>query len=145
MTLLPFWPLIGLFDSASVGLSVNEMYVWTLFLAIHVGSIQSFARSVFAQLIPIGHEAEFFALFEVTDKGSSWIGPLVVAFVSDALNMRWALVYVMLFFLIPLPIVWRMDMDEGRFEAGRSMKQVTRRASLLFDDDKSMRTLQKKL
>lgn len=113
-------------------------------LAIHVGSIQSFARSVFAQLIPVGHESEFFALYEVTDKGSSWLGPLIVAAVSDASDMRWAVFYIMLFFILPLPIIWYLDMDRGRMEAGRSPKQVTRRASLLFDN-KSLNDLKKEL
>eukprot|EP00960_Hanusia_phi_P014924 441759-Hanusia_phi.AAC.2 len=33
---------------------------------------------MFADLTVPGKEAEFFALFEITDKGSSWLGPLVV-------------------------------------------------------------------
>jgi UMF1 family MFS transporter len=33
---------------------------------------------VFSDLVIPGKEAEFFALYEITDKGSSWLGPLAV-------------------------------------------------------------------
>ena len=42
------------------------------------GVIASYSRSLFGQLIPPGYETQFFGLFEITDKGSSWMGPIVV-------------------------------------------------------------------
>lgn len=35
------------------------------------------ARGRYADLTLPGKEAEFFALYEITDRGSSWLGPLV--------------------------------------------------------------------
>ena len=68
--LLPIYPLIGLIPGATFGLtSITEIWIWAFLVSIHFGSVQCFMRSVFAQLIPIGQEAEFFALYEVTDKG----------------------------------------------------------------------------
>ena len=40
---------------------------------------QAFGRALYADLSLPGHEAEFFALYEITDRGSSWLGPLVAA------------------------------------------------------------------
>ena len=45
---------------------------------------QAFGRAVFSELIPKGHESDMFALFEITDKGSSWMGPLIAASVRAA-------------------------------------------------------------
>ena len=40
-----------------------------------IGAVQSYSRTMFCDLLIPGKEAEFFALFEITDKGSSWLGP----------------------------------------------------------------------
>ena len=34
-------------------------------------------------MTPLGAESEFFAFFELTDKGTSWLGPLVLAFMTE--------------------------------------------------------------
>merc|ERR1712013_77275 len=77
---------------------------------------------VFSGMVPRGQEAEFFALFEITDKGSSWIGPIMTAVIANLLSIRWALVYVILFFLLPMPIlVYGVDLDVARKQAGRDI------------------------
>ena len=42
------------------------------------GSAVTFGRAIFSSLIPRGHEAEFFSLYQLTDKGTAWLGPLVM-------------------------------------------------------------------
>jgi len=37
------------------------------------------SRTCFIDLIPVGSEATFFSLYSISDKGSSWLGPFVVA------------------------------------------------------------------
>ena len=98
---LPLYACLGLFEASPIGLkSIPEMYVFSFAMGINLGSIQSYARAVFAQLTPVGHEAEMFGLYEITDKGSSWIGPLVVAWVSDYADMRWALIYILCMYCV---------------------------------------------
>ena len=46
-------------------------------VAIVMGGSQALSRSLFAQLIPPGKEAEYFSIYEVSDKGTSWLSPLV--------------------------------------------------------------------
>ena len=36
-----------------------------------------------ATIIPVGRESEFFALFEITDKGTAWLGPLILSVVFN--------------------------------------------------------------
>jgi MFS-type transporter involved in bile tolerance (Atg22 family) len=48
-----------------------------LFAAIHglcIGAVQSYSRTMMSDLLIPGKECEFFALYEITDKGSSWLG-----------------------------------------------------------------------
>jgi MFS transporter, UMF1 family len=67
--------LLGLIRNSPVGLkSIPEAY---LFAAVHgliIGAVQSYSRTVFCDLVIPGKEAESFALYEITDKGSSWLG-----------------------------------------------------------------------
>jgi UMF1 family MFS transporter len=45
-------------------------------IAIVLGGTQALSRSLFSQMIPKGKEAEYFSLYEISDKGTSWLAPL---------------------------------------------------------------------
>ena len=49
-----------------------------------MGGLSSYCRSFFGLLIPPGSEAAFYALYAITDKGSSAVGPAVVGVIVDA-------------------------------------------------------------
>uniref|UniRef100_A0A7S3D2A9 Autophagy-related protein n=1 Tax=Palpitomonas bilix TaxID=652834 RepID=A0A7S3D2A9_9EUKA len=79
-SLLCLYGILGFIPGNPLGLkSMWEMFVFGAIHGMLVGSIQSFSRTFFADLIPKSHESEFFALYGITDKGSSWMGPLIVA------------------------------------------------------------------
>ena len=83
-----------------------------------MAALHSFGRVMFAELLPPGREAEFFALYSITDKGSSWLGPLVVGFIGDLThNMRYSFVFLLIFMAIPVVIVWFINVNKGREEA----------------------------
>lgn len=66
------WVLLGL----PFGLvSKLEMYVFAVIFGITLGPTQSYARVLFAELIPPGQESEFFGIYEITDKvGKGGVG-----------------------------------------------------------------------
>src|SRR5688572_31106660 len=35
------------------------------------------SRSLFSHMIPHGQEAEYFSLYEISERGTSWLGPLI--------------------------------------------------------------------
>ncbi|ORY14407.1 autophagy-related protein 22-like protein [Clohesyomyces aquaticus] len=85
-----------------------------------MGGISSYSRSVFAPLIPEGSEAAFFALFAVTDKGSSAFGPALVGFIVDrAGTIRPAFIFLAVLSLCPGPLIWMVDVEKGREDAAR--------------------------
>ena len=64
-------------------------YQWTFFLAafvfgINAGSIGALGRSYFSRLVPKGNEVQLFSVYEITNKGTAWLGPLTVAIINDA-------------------------------------------------------------
>ena len=46
-------------------------------IGLVLGGSQALSRSLFSQLIPKGKEGEYFGLYEISDKGTSWLGPLL--------------------------------------------------------------------
>lgn len=49
-----------------------------------LGGLSSYCRALFGELVPPGFEAAFFALYAITDKGSSIFGPAIVGAITDA-------------------------------------------------------------
>ena len=137
MGMLPIWILIGMIPGVPIGLVHKwEFYVLVSIFGLNVGSLQSYARTVYALLIPIGKETEFYALFEITNKGSSWLGTAIVAIVSNIASMRWSLVYIFLFFAIPIPILMmKVRIPEGaRTSAKRRGSVMPRQVTLTMDN-----------
>jgi len=114
------YPVFGFDKSLGFGLVTKpEVYVYTGLYGLLVGVIQSYGRVVMCNLIPLNEESEIFSLYEITDKGSSWLGPLIVGILNQAGNMRYALLYGVWAFGITIPIVWTVKLSEGRLQAGR--------------------------
>lgn len=97
-----------------------EIYPLGILHGFVMGGISSYARSVFAPLIPEGREAAFFALFAVTDKGSSAVGPALVGWIVDrAGTIRPAFIFLAVLVCLPGPLIWWLDVEVGRRDAGR--------------------------
>ncbi|CRK44673.1 hypothetical protein BN1723_019518, partial [Verticillium longisporum] len=62
-----------------------EMYPLAAVYGFVLGGLSGYCRSVYGELIPPGSEAAFYALYAITDKGSSVFGPAIVGAIID----RW--------------------------------------------------------
>ncbi|KAJ1913205.1 Autophagy protein 22 [Tieghemiomyces parasiticus] len=115
--LLPLYGILGFFTP--IGLKhIYELYVVAVFHGLMFGAVQSFCRVLFCELLPPGHENEFFGLYEITDKGSSWIGPLVSGAISDATGeLRYAFYFLLAMLTIPIFILFTIDVEKGKLEA----------------------------
>lgn len=113
--ILPLWGTIGFIKGSNIGLKTDwEMYLFAWIFGFNLGCVQSFSRTLFAQLTPIGRESEFFGFFELTDKGSSWVGPLVVGIVAQATDsLRFGLFSIVPFLLFPLFGMKNLDVAQG--------------------------------
>jgi MFS transporter, UMF1 family len=70
-----------------------------------IGSTQSASRAVVSMLTPRGQEGEHFGLWGFFGKLAAVIGPLVFGCFADALDPRWAIAAMTLFFLIGLGLL----------------------------------------
>ncbi|MEV7924154.1 MULTISPECIES: MFS transporter [unclassified Kitasatospora] len=79
--------------------------VWFFVLACMIGLVlggsQALSRSLFSHLIPAGREAEYFSVYKVSDRGTSWMGPLLFGLAYQITgSYRSAIISLLVFFLI---------------------------------------------
>jgi MFS transporter, UMF1 family len=86
-----------------------QFFILGAFIALVMGGSQAISRSLFAQLIPGGKEAEYYSFYEVSERGTSWIGPLIFGLMNQLFgSLRPALLSLIFFFiagLVLLPFV----------------------------------------
>jgi UMF1 family MFS transporter len=96
-----------------------QFYLLAVAIAIVLGGSQALSRSLFSRLIPAGREAEYFGLYEISDSGTSWLGPLVFGLTYQLSNSyRNALVSLVVFFLLGLALLVRVPLRAGIVQAG---------------------------
>ena len=62
--------------------TIAQAWLMGAVLAMVLGGSQALSRSLYSQMIPSGHEAAFFGVYEITERGTSWIGPLLFGLTS---------------------------------------------------------------
>jgi UMF1 family MFS transporter len=83
-------------------------------VALVLGGSQALSRSLFAQLVPKGQEAQYYSVYEVTDKGTSWICPIVFGIVLQfTKSFRLALLSLVFFFVAGLLILLKVNVAQG--------------------------------
>jgi UMF1 family MFS transporter len=86
-----------------------QFFILGAFIALVMGGSQAISRSLFAQMIPIGKEAEYYSFYEVSERGTSWTGPLIFGLVNQMFHsLRLGILALIFYFiagLIVLPFV----------------------------------------
>jgi len=78
-----------------------ELWIIGVIIGFGLGGSQSLSRSLLAVIIPPTYESELFSFYEITQHGTSWIGPLVYgAFTTVYLNNQRPAMLSMLIFLV---------------------------------------------
>ncbi len=88
-------------------------------IGVVLGGTQALSRSVFSLMIPRGQEAEYFSLYEVGERGTSWLGPLIFGLALQfSGNYRLAILSLVVFFILGLALLLRVDVRAAVREAG---------------------------
>ncbi|KAH8983055.1 MFS general substrate transporter [Lactarius hatsudake] len=120
-SVIPAYGVIGLFAprGAKWGLRVPaEMYAFAVYFGAVYGAFQSYARALYAEIIPPGEEARWYGLFSITDKSSSFIGPLIVGILADRTgNIRYGFLFLVAMLWAALPVLAGVDVERGRTDA----------------------------
>lgn len=129
--LVPLYGLLGFIPAVRtlgfLGLQQPwEMFPLSAVYGLVMGGLSSYCRSFFGELIPPGHEAAFYALYAITDKGSSIFGPAIVGAVTDRYGeIRPAFLFLAILIFLPLPLMLLVDVDRGKRDALKLAADLT--------------------
>ncbi|MGP3991194.1 MFS transporter [Streptomyces sp. 3N207] len=101
----------------------RENPVWFYALAAAIGLVlggsQALSRSLFSHLVPAGKEAEYFALYEISDRGTSWLGPLVFGVTYQLTgDYRNAILSLVVFFVVGFTLLLRVPVQRAATAVG---------------------------
>ncbi len=105
----------------------TELQFWMLavVLALVLGGSQALSRSLFSQMIPDNREAEYFSFYEISERGTSWIGPMVFGLAVQLTGtQRIAILTLIAFFGIGLGLLYFTDVRRAIVEAGNEVPAV---------------------
>jgi len=108
-----------------LGITQAELEFWILgfFIALILGGSQALSRSLFAQMIPKNQEAEFFSFYEVSERGTSWLGPFIFGIANQISgSMRIGILSVIFFFLAGLLLLPFVNVNKA-IDQGKSAQK----------------------
>lgn len=110
------WNLIVIYAFLFLNNEIGFL-VLALLISLVLGGTQALSRSMFSSFIPRNCEAEYFSFYEITEKGSSWVGPLAFGLILQLTkSYRFAILSLILFFLFGLFFLIKVKFSS--FETG---------------------------
>ena len=98
--------------------SAVQFYVLGAAIGVVLGGTQALTRSLFGQMTPVGKEAEYYGLYEISDKGTSWLGTLAFGLALQFTDSyRIAIVSLVVFFVAGFLLLSRVDVRRAVAEA----------------------------
>jgi UMF1 family MFS transporter len=115
------YAFLGMKSTAIVmGVEQRQLEFWGLgfVLALVLGGSQALSRSLFSQMIPADQEAEFYSFYEISERGTSWLGTFTFGLVNQLFNsFRFGILSVILFFLAGLILLPLVNVSKAMKEA----------------------------
>lgn len=97
----------------------TQFFILGAVIAVVLGGSQALSRSVYSLMIPRGRESEYFSLYEISERGTSWLGPLFFGLALQITgSYRVAIVGLAIFFVVGLALLTRVDIRRAAIEAG---------------------------
>ncbi|EME81991.1 uncharacterized protein MYCFIDRAFT_56482 [Pseudocercospora fijiensis CIRAD86] len=130
MEIIPFYGMLGFIPFIKSWGVLGLQQAWETYPLgfIHgfvMGGLTSYCRAFYGEIIPPGSEAAFYALYAITDKGSSAVGPAVVGMIVDTVGtIRPAFVFLAVLIALPIPLVYIIDVRKGAEEAKALSKHL---------------------
>lgn len=78
-----------------------QFYGLAVGIGLVLGGTNALSRSLFSQMVPVGKEAQYFSLYELGERATSWLGPLMFAGIGQATgSFRLAIISLIVFFVV---------------------------------------------
>ena len=100
----------------------RDFFIMGAVIGIVLGGSQALSRSLYSLMIPKGQEAEYFSLYEVSDKGTSWMGPFIFAMALDQTkSYRLAILSLVVLFFAGLILLTIVNVRKAILAAGNEL------------------------
>ncbi len=114
---LVLWSAVVIYDYGLLR-TTGQAWGMAVVVALILGGSQALSRSLFSRMIPAGFEASFFGLYEVSERGTSWIGPGLFGLVVEITgSYRQAILSLIVLFIVGTLILVFTDTDRAVREA----------------------------
>ncbi|WP_433407384.1 MFS transporter [Saccharomonospora azurea] len=102
-----------------------QFYAVAAGIGLVLGGTNALSRSLYSQMIPAGKEAQYYSLYEIGERGTSWLGPLLFAGVGQATgSFRYAIIALLVFFVVGFVLVALIPVRRAIAEAGNPEPSV---------------------
>ncbi|MFJ9213633.1 putative transporter [Streptomyces sp. L-9-10] len=99
-------------------------YALAAAIGLVLGGSQALSRSLFSHLVPSGKEAEYFSAYEMSDRGLSWLGPLVFGLAFQLTgSYRDAIISLVIFFVLGFVLLARVPVRRAIAAAGNPVPE----------------------
>jgi MFS transporter, UMF1 family len=96
----------------------RQFFIVAAVVAMVLGGTQALSRSLFSLMIPKGREAEYFGMYEISDKGTSWLCPLLFGLALQFTgSYRLSILSLITFFLAGLLVLLTVNVRHAAAEA----------------------------
>lgn len=96
-----------------------QAWILGALIGLVLGCAQALSRSLYSQMIPVGRESSFFGLYEISEKGTSWMGQILFAIIVSATgSFRQAILGLIVFFVAGSLVLLFTDTTRAIHEAG---------------------------
>lgn len=93
-------------------------------IGLVLGGSQALSRSLFSHLVPPGKEAEYFSAYELSDRGMSWLGPLLFGLTYQVTgSYRDAIISLVIFFALGFVLLARVPVRQAVRDAGNPVPE----------------------
>jgi UMF1 family MFS transporter len=107
----------------------RQFFIVAAVVAVVLGGTQALSRSLFSLMIPQGREAEYFGVYEISDKGTSWLCPLLFGLALQFTgSYRLAILSLITFFAGGLLMLLTVNVHRAAVEAASSPGRPLRNA-----------------
>ena len=109
--------------------TATQAYILGACIGMVLGSAQALSRSLYSQMIPRGRESSFFGLYEISEKGTSWMGQLMFTIIVGATgSFRQAILGLIFFFIVGSVILLFTNTTKAIHEAGNMTPEEAEKA-----------------
>ncbi|KAJ5643929.1 uncharacterized protein N7484_006436 [Penicillium longicatenatum] len=137
---IPFWGMLGLWTSRIGYHHRWEFYFYNVIFGLFQAPYYAYAQTMISELMPRGYDNMFFALFGITNRASSIIGPNVIqAIINDTRNNWMGFPFLFAICTGAMIAIGFVDIEKGRedcrkFTEQRKVDRVVAETGLSPDD-----------